>query len=167
MHATRSMRKTSFPVLLAVLVVGLFAPVAAEAAAPFLGLAGAWTGDGSIVLTKGTTERMRCNATYIVGGGGEKVDLTLRCASDSYKFDLRIGLVDTAGSVLGNWSEPSQSIEGGISGTASEGLVQATARGQNFTAAVTVATRGNAQTVRINAQSGDLSHVAITLHRAH
>jgi hypothetical protein len=41
------------------------------------------------------------------------------------------------------------------------------ARGPTFTAAVTVATHGTEQSVKIRAQSGDLSQVTITLHRAH
>ena len=164
MTLTKAMRKALLPVVLVFLGAGLSA---VEAAAPFSGLAGTWSGDGSIALTKGTTERMRCDATYTVGGGGETVDLALRCASDSYHFDLRIGLADTAGAVLGAWREPTQNVEGGISGTASSDLIKVTARGQSFTAAVTVATRGKTQTVQIRAQSGDLSRVAITLHHAH
>jgi hypothetical protein len=171
MLATRAPMKTLLAFILAPLCAGLFAPAAVEAnadtSAPFSDLAGTWAGDGSIVLTKGTTERMRCDATYVVSGGGETADLTLRCASDSYHFDLRIGLADTAGAILGTWREPTQNVEGGISGMASRSLIQLTARGQDFTAAVRVSTRGNTQTVQIRAKSGDLSRVAITLHHGH
>jgi hypothetical protein len=119
--------KTRDPLLSALLYAGLFIAnvdvVDADATEPFAGLSGKWSGGGSIILTKGTTERLRCEATYVVGRGGENLDLTLRCASGSYHFDLRIGLTDTAGSVLGNWSEASQNAGGGISGTNSKGLI--------------------------------------------
>ena len=171
MTPANSKLKTLASLVLALLCAGRFAPnereANAEAAAPFAGLSGAWSGDGSIVLTKGTTERMRCAATYVVGGSGDNLNLKLRCASDSYNFDLRIDLVDTAGSVLGNWSEAAENVEGGISGTDSKGLIQVTARGQAFAAAVTVATHGSEQSVRIRARSGELSQVTITLHHAH
>jgi hypothetical protein len=130
-------------------------------------LSGKWSGDGSIVLTDGTTERLRCDATYVESGGGDNLDQSLRCASDSYRFDLHISLVDSAGAILGNWSELSRSVQGGISGHDSKGLIQVTARGSSFTAAVTVATHGNEQSVKIRAQSGDLSQVTITLRRSH
>jgi len=163
--------QTRSPLLSALLCAGLFianVDVAnADATAPFAGLSGTWSGDGSILLTKGTTERLRCDATYIVSGSGENLDLKLRCASDSYHIDLRVGLTDTTGTVLGSWSEASQTVEGGISGTDSKGLIQVTARGQTFSAAVTVATRGAQQSVRIRAQSGELSQVNITLRHAH
>jgi hypothetical protein len=168
MRTTRSRLKAALPLLMALWGAPMLTSgaVNAEATAPFAGLSGRWLGDGSIVLTKGTTERLRCDATYKEGGGGESVDLKLRCASDSYRFDISISLVDTAGAVLGNWRESTENVDGGISGTASRGLIQVTARGQTFAAAVTVTTRGADQSVRIRAQSGELSQVSITLHKA-
>ena len=168
MRTTRSKLKVLTAFVAALWGAQMTAPRAAdaEATAPFAGLSGRWTGDGSIVLTKGTTERLRCDATYKEGGGGESVDLKLRCASDSYRFDISLSLADTEGAVLGNWRESTENVDGGISGTASRTLIQVTARGQAFTAAVTVATHGAEQSVRIRSPSGQLSQVAITLHRA-
>jgi hypothetical protein len=170
MSQMKSKLKDSIPFILALLVAGLFIPGIGEAdapAAPFAGLAGKWSGDGSIALTNGTTERLRCDANYVVSGGGENLDSTLRCASDSYNFDLRISLVDNAGAVLGNWNQVSKNVQGGISGRDSKGLIEVNVRGQAFAAAVTVATTGTAQSVKIHAQSGDLSQVRITLHHGH
>jgi hypothetical protein len=162
--------KAAVPFILTLLGAILSVPQIDEAHAqtmrPFAGLSGKWSGDGSIVLTDGTTERLRCDATYVESGGGDNLDQSLRCASDSYRFDLHISLVDSAGAILGNWSELSRSVQGGISGHDSKGLIQVTARGSSFTAAVTVATHGNEQSVKIRAQSGDLSQVTITLRRS-
>ena len=170
MPQVKSKLKSSVPFVLALLGASLFMPrineADAQAAPPFAGLSGKWSGDGSIALTNGTTERLRCDATYVVSGGGENLDQTLRCASDSYNFDLRISLADTAGVIVGNWNELSKNVQGGISGNDSKGLIQVMVRGQTFTAAVTVATHGTEQSVKIRAQSGDLSLVTITLHHA-
>jgi hypothetical protein len=170
MPHVRSKLKGPVLFVLALLGAGLTTPQIAEAQAqstrPFAGLSGKWSGDGSIVLTDGSTERLRCDATYVESGGGDDLDQTLRCASDSYKFDLHISLVDSAGAILGNWSELTRNVQGGIAGRDSKGMIQVTARGSSFTAAVTVATRGSEQSVKIRAQSGDLSQVTITLHRA-
>jgi hypothetical protein len=167
-HVTSKLNN-SVPFVLALLGAGLFLPQIDEAHAqsmrPFAGLSGKWSGDGSIALTNGTTERLRCDATYVESGGGDNLDQALRCASDSYNFNLHINLVDTAGAILGSWSELDKGVQGGISGHDSKGLIQVTARGAAFTAAVTVATHGNEQSVKIRAQSGDLSQVTITLHR--
>jgi len=170
MPLTTPKLKRTVPFLFALPLAALFAPdlnsAQAQAASAFSGLAGAWSGEGTIALTKGSTEHLRCNANYAERGGGESVDLKLLCASASYHFDLRISLVATAGAVLGSWNEPSQKIEGGIAGTVSRGLINVTAKGQAFNAAVTVATRGAEQSVKIHADSGDLAQVAITLRRA-
>jgi hypothetical protein len=139
----------------------------AQSAVPFAGLSGSWSGDGSIVLTSGTTERLRCDATDAISGGGATLDMALRCASDSYKFNLHINLVDTAGQILGSWDELTKNVQGGISGHDSKGLIQVNVKGQTFAAAVTVATRGAEQSVSIRAQSGDLSRVTISLRHAH
>jgi hypothetical protein len=168
MPSFKSKPKSPVACVLALLGAGVFAPCAseanAEAATPFAGIAGRWSGDGSIALTNGATERLRCDANYVVSGGGDNLDSTLRCASDSYNFDLRFSLVNKAGSLLGNWNEITKNVQGGISGRDSQGLIQVTVRGQAFAAAVTVATRRTEQSVRIRAQSGDLSQVTITLH---
>ena len=168
MPQMKSKMKSHVPIVLLLLGGSLFMTGAgeadAQAAAPFAGLAGKWSGDGSIALTNGATERLRCDADYVVSGGGDNLDSTLRCASDSYNFDLRISLVNTAGAVLGNWNEVSKNVQGGISGRDSNGLIQLNVLGQAFAAAVTVATRKTEQSVKIRAQSGDLSQVTITLH---
>lgn len=61
--------------------------------APFAGLSGSWTGSGSIALSDGSHERLRCRATYRVDGSGTKLQQTLRCASDSYKVELSSDVV--------------------------------------------------------------------------
>ena len=55
---------------------------------PFAGLAGVWSGGGTVTLDDGSTERIRCRATYAVGGGGTGLNQSLTCASDSYRFNL-------------------------------------------------------------------------------
>src|SRR5437899_9527786 len=55
---------------------------------PFAGFDGTWSGTGTVSLSDGSTERIRCKASYKVDGSGRALQQTLRCASDSYKFDL-------------------------------------------------------------------------------
>jgi hypothetical protein len=138
----------------------------AQSAGPFEGLSGSWNGEGSSRLSSGATERLRCQATYVAAGGGDTLEQNLKCASDSYNFELRIELTNDGGAILGNWNEVTRNVQGGISGHGSKTLIQAVVRGQSFSAAVSVATHGAQQTVNIRAQSGDLSNVSITLHRA-
>ena len=56
---------------------------------PFAGMAGNWSGGGTVTLDDGSSERIRCRATYAVGAGGTGLNQSLTCASDSYKFESR------------------------------------------------------------------------------
>ena len=138
---------------------------AMQATSAFAGLSGKWSGDGSIVLPNGSTERLRCDAAYEVGGGGDNLDQTLQCVSDSYNFDLRVNLEDNGGAIVGSWNEVTKSVAGGISGQGAKGLIRVVVSGQNLAANVVVKTQGNKQAVSIRSQSGDLAQVTITLHR--
>src|SRR5476649_1183419 len=83
---------------------------------PFAGLAGVWSGGGTVMLDDGSTERIRCRATYAVGGGGAGLNQSLTCASDSYRFNLASNVVSSGGSLSGTWSESSRNVNGSLEG---------------------------------------------------
>src|SRR5215831_19663153 len=92
------------------LVIGIVAasivygvlPASAQSG-PFSALAGSWSGGGKINFSDGSSDRLRCRATYAVGGGGSSASLTLRCASDSYNFSLSSNITSQGGAVSGTW----------------------------------------------------------------
>ena len=43
---------------------------------PFAGMAGNWSGGGTVTLDDGSTERIRCRASYAVGAGGNGLNLS-------------------------------------------------------------------------------------------
>src|SRR4051794_5731783 len=56
---------------LATLLVATVAGSASYAqSGPFAGMAGNWAGGGSVTLDDGSSERIRCRASYAVGAGG-------------------------------------------------------------------------------------------------
>lgn len=120
---------------------------------PFTGLAGAWSGSGTVTLDDGSTERIRCRATYAVGNGGSGLNQSLTCASDSYKFDLRSNVVSSGGSLSGSWSEASRNVSGTLEGRASGNRFQVTASAAGFSANISLVTNGNKQSVTITSQS--------------
>jgi len=164
----RITHRRPFSVLTAVLigsaVVGA-ATLPALAAGPFGGLSGAWGGNGTIQPGNGTTERIRCNADYKPrGSSGSEVDINLRCASDSYNFDLTSQVRARDGSLSGSWSESSKGVSGTLSGRAGPGTIQAHVHGP-FAAALTVSTSGNRQTIAIRSDGTDLTGANISLNR--
>src|SRR5665647_2107706 len=77
---------------------------------PFAGFDGAWSGNGTVALSDGTTERIRCQADYKVKGTGLALKQNLHCARDSYNFDLSSHLTSQGDRSSGNWSEASRNI---------------------------------------------------------
>src|SRR5512138_2817766 len=96
---------------LAALIMLVNAPAVAQGAAkPFDALRGSWSGTGSITLGSGDKERIRCRANYTVEGDYVRQDL--RCASDSYKFEMQNELTHSDGQVNGNWNEVTRRASG-------------------------------------------------------
>src|SRR5438105_14435375 len=118
----------------AVLLVAML-PSAAPAAplGPFAALTGTWAGAGTIDFSDGHTERLRCRANE-AGGNGDTLQLTLRCASDSYNLELSSDVAYRGGAITGTWSEATHNAGGSLSGTASGNRIEAAAQGQNFAA---------------------------------
>lgn len=137
---------------LAAIVLGT--ATAPATAGPFSGLAGSWSGSGHISLADGSKERIRCRATYAVGGGGTTLQQSLRCASDSYNFELRSDVESHGGRISGNWNESTRQIGGTLSGHARDGRIEVTVENPNFGAHLTLISHGHRQSVIIRATNG-------------
>jgi hypothetical protein len=149
------------------LLVALALGTSATAApvSPFASLAGTWSGGGTLSTSDGMQERLRCRASYDVAGSGSEVRLNLRCASQSYNFDLSGDASYRGGAISGSWSEATRNASGTISGQASADRIEAAARGDNFSANLSLTTRGDRQTVSIRPQSTNVTSVSLSLSR--
>jgi hypothetical protein len=132
---------------------------------PFAGMAGAWSGGGTITLDDGSTERIRCRATYAVGGDGNGLNQSLTCASDSYRFNLSSHVVSNGGSLSGTWSESSRGVSGSLDGRGSNGNFQVVASAPGFTSNISLRTTGNRQSVVIRSDS-QFRSASISLSRS-
>jgi hypothetical protein len=137
----------------------------AAATSPFAGMAGSWSGGGVLDTSDGGRERLRCRASYDVGGTGTELRLNIRCASDSYNIDLAGNVQYRGGEIFGSWSEASHNASGTISGRAAGGRIEASARGESFSANLSLTTRGNRQTVSIRPQGTSITGVSLALER--
>jgi hypothetical protein len=116
---------------------------------PFAGLAGNWSGGGTVTLDDGSTERIRCRATYAVSPDGAGLNQTLICASDSYKFDLRSNVTAEGSSLSGGLTESTRGVSGLLQGHVAGGTIQVVANIAGTSANITLTTRGNRQSVAI------------------
>ena len=130
----------------------------------FAGMAGVWAGSGVVTLDDGSTERIRCRATDAVGAGGNGLNLTLLCASDSYRFDLTGNVIAQGGELEGTWGESSRGLRGNLRGRGANGNFQVIATAPGLTANLSLTTRGNRQSIVIRSESG-FRNASISLSR--
>lgn len=149
------------------LALCLLAPGVSRAQSAFAHLSGAWAGSGTIELST-AHEPIRCRASYDVLDERHNLQLNIRCASDSYNFDLRASATYSGGTIAGSWSESTRNAAGTISGKADGDRIQVLATSSLFTAELTLVTRGNRQSVSIKSQDKDSSvrGATITLQRS-
>ncbi len=130
---------------------------------PFAGFDGAWSGNGMVSLANGTSEQIRCRATYNVEGNSH-LKQTLRCASASYRFELSSDVTSQGNHVTGSWKEASRRIFGNLQGSVGAGQIDVFVEASGFAANLTLATRGNKQIVSITSK-GEIRDVTINLVR--
>jgi hypothetical protein len=133
-----------------------------QSSGPFAGFDGTWTGTGTVSLSDGQTEHIRCKANYKVNPNGLSLKQTLDCASDSYKFDLTSDVTSNGDRISGNWSEKSRNIFGNLQGTAGGGVIEVFVEANGFAANLTLRTNGTKQSVQISSK-GEIRGVNITM----
>src|ERR1044072_7244439 len=133
-----------------------------QGSGPFAGFDGSWSGNGTVSLSNGTNENIRCRADYKVAAGGMGLKQALHCASDSYKFDLTSDVTSQGDRMSGNWSEKSRNIFGNLQGTAGGGQIDVFVEAAGFAANLNLRTNGNKQVVQIDSK-GESRGVKITM----
>jgi hypothetical protein len=133
---------------------------------PFFGLSGSWSGSGTVTMTNGTAERIRCRATYSVNASGRAVQQRLRCASASYQLEISSNVMSEGGALSGSWSEATRGISGNVSGRANGSEIVVNVAGGGFAAHLDMHTHGDKQSVTIRPQGdADIAAVSIALRK--
>ena len=133
-------------------------------AGPFGQLAGSWSGSGTINLSGGKHEPIRCRASYDVLDEQNKLQLNIHCASESYKFELLGSATYAGGAITGSWSKSTRNAAGTMSGKVEGAGFQVVAKGPTFTANLSVMTRGDKQSVTIRSQDAQAEVQGATIN---
>ena len=137
-------------------------PISANA---FSDLVGSWNGRGSVRFSDGKSERISCRAYYNPKGAGDELNLAIRCASVSYKIEIRARLLNENGRLSGRWEERTFNAEGDVTGKASAGSIKMDIAGGGLTASMSVSYGGSKQAVSISTEGSNLKGVTIDLSR--
>lgn len=146
-----------------VILLSAAALVGSATANPVLNLPGRWSGPGSIVMSNGTSEQMRCIATYFVEANGATVRQNLRCASQGFKIDAVTNLSVADGRVTGKWEERTWDTVGAIKGSVVSDGFALTIDGPGFSAAMAVKTTNCNQTISITPRAYEVSRISMSL----
>jgi hypothetical protein len=140
----------------------LFASPVRGDTGPFDHLGGAWSGTGTVKLTKGGNERIKCKAAY--DPRGAVATLRLTCASDTYKITLIGTMEQRDGAITGKWTETTRDVEGSFTGRLDGDKIVLRTSGV-ITATLTLATTGSRQTVVLQLQGSTVQSVSLTMAR--
>jgi hypothetical protein len=159
-------RFSGFMIVVFAAVLALVSPAQTQGSGAFSDLAGNWTGGGSLKIGNNADESIRCRAQYRVGSNGATASIELRCASDSYKFELQSNVRFQNGEVRGDWSEKTRGAAGMVVGSIKGDRIAVRVEGQTFSALLSLTTRGDKQSIAITAPVGrEMSEAKITLNR--
>ena len=132
---------------------------------PFADMSGSWSGGGTITLSTGSHEQIRCRANYDSQASGNDLKLALRCASDSYNVNFHGNAINSGGNMTGSWFEETNHVAGQFFGSIKGNRIDARIEGQTFAAFLTMTTRGNRQSVSLRSPGSRVSNVIIALTR--
>jgi len=141
-------------------------PVHAQSGGIFAGLGGNWSGTGTIFVADGGSERIRCRATYNVGPDNMTLQQTLRCASDSYKFELTTDIRSNGSNVTGYWTETTRNLNGTLDGTGSNGQFNVLVSANGFAAELSLSVYGGKQTIVMSSKNTDLRGLNISMSKS-
>ncbi len=125
--------------------------------------AGSWSGGGKITVQNGSSERIRCRSTNTNNASGNTMTMSLRCASDSYKFELASDITSDGSTISGSWNETTRGVMGSLSGKATATTIQATANAVGFSASLAIRAAGNALSVSIRSPGAEISDVSVSM----
>lgn len=133
-------------------------------AAPIAALGGSWRGSGRLNLKGGKSERLRCRAYYTPRNKGARLGMAIRCASASYKIEIRSKLDINGKRVNGSWEERNFNATGSLSGTSRPGRLALSINGA-VRAGLFLTYSGSRQNVRLTGDFGSFRSLLLTLRK--
>lgn len=135
-----------------------FVPNLAAAANLLDGISGTWSGRGTVTFQGGNSETLSCRSYYTISGPA--LSLAIRCASTSYKSEIRSKLRIANGSLAGEWEERNFNAVGSASGEISGNSILLRISGA-IEGRLIIDQAGSRQSVTIVTNGGGLASVKI------
>ncbi len=166
-HFKRSAGVFSGVALATIMVAAASSSISAAVEQPtiFVSLSGDWAGDGNVATKAGSNESIRCRAKYTVNDRGDYLQQALRCASDSYKFEISSTMSYSNGGIVGTWADAIANVAGQLTGNVYPDRIKGSVNGSLFSASVAVITDGTRQSVNIEPTGTSIKAITITMKK--
>ncbi len=157
------MRAARLGVLVAGLCLSITGPTFAASA--FAGFEGSWRGQGTVSLTDGSREAIRCRALYGVRSD-DALSVDVNCASDSYRVHILANVVAKGNALSGSWQETTRQLGGTVTGRVPKpGELQAAFETMGGGLQLSARVDQRRQVVIMNSQGTDLQAISISFTR--
>jgi hypothetical protein len=145
-------------------MLGVSSALAAEG--PFNDFGGNWRGAGRIFDTHGRSEAMSCKSSNAPSSDGVAMQLSLVCASDSYRVDFHSDLYTDGQALRGTWTETTRSATGNVAGTITHDEIRAAATAPGFNANVVIRAVGSKRLdVALTSTGTSIDRVQVSMRR--
>lgn len=139
-----------------------FAVPSASANDVFKTLDGSWRGSG-VVRLQGSNEAVSCRG-YYNAKAGSALSIAIRCASTSYRIEMRSNIVNNDGRLSGKWEERTFNAEGALSGRLSGSMINLTISGV-INGSLSISLAGASHQVNLTASGPRFKGVSINMKR--
>ena len=132
----------------------------------FAGFSGNWAGSGSVLMSDGSRESIRCRAEYIQSMHEDALRIHVTCASDSYRVNIVADVSARGETISGSWQETTRQIQGEVSGNIPRpGQMQASLASFGSGIQLDATATGKRQAITIRSQGTKVVGADITLAR--
>lgn len=153
--------------ILGAIGVAMFLPfyqAVAQVGGPTDFLPGRWSGDGTILMASGTTQKVSCRGTYKVEGN--TIIKKLRCSDASEKVETSILLNVNNNQVTGSFEIVTFALNGNITGIMTQNAFNLNVNGTNFAAGLVIAlTSQCTQRYTVSPTGLPVKRISIVLNR--
>ncbi len=155
-----------FVKIAAVALVGAFLVSSVSAGGIFSAFGGSYRGTGRVSDVNGKSEPLTCRSTNAPAPDGIAMNLSLICASDSFRVDFHADLYTDGQNLHGAWSETTRSVNGNVSGTITPSVIEATTSAPGFSAKIVIQVEKNGRLeITLSADGTRINHVQVTMKK--
>jgi NOL1/NOP2/fmu family ribosome biogenesis protein len=122
---------------------------------------GYWSGVGVVTMANGSTEQLKCVATYKTAQ--QELRQNLRCASTGYSISAAVDLRLAGGAITGTWEEKTYSANGLIAGQVTNSGFTLAIKGPTFSADMSLTHSACKQAIEIAPTGVDVAKITIGL----